>query len=127
MSLMMPEKSKTIHLGLINPRRFFRNCYFRCGPNHMYCDLVGTFLQYAFRPCYLGCGSNIFCLQNSFGGKISPHLHPCIIVGVLSYVLILCFVISLLEGSLESHQSSLTIFSRIRCHIAGGPCFYFIA
>ena len=38
-----------------------------------------------------------------------PHLHLYILVKVLSHVLIFYFIIWLLEGLLESHQSLLTI------------------
>ena len=67
----------------------------------MYCDLVGPCLQPAFRPCFLGCVSNRSCLENSIGDEVSPHLHLCITVGVLS-VLIFYFIIWLLEGSLPT-------------------------
>ena len=59
----------------------------------MYYELVGLFLLSAFRPCYLMCGSKRLCPENSLRGEVSPHLHPCIIVGVLSYVLIFYFII----------------------------------
>ena len=81
--------------GLINITKFFRNC-FGCGFNHIYCDLVEHFLQY---------GSHRLCLENSLGGEVSPHLYSFITVGVSSHVLIFYFIIWLLEGSLESHQS----------------------
>ena len=45
--------------------RFFRNCYFGCGFNRKYCDLVAGFLQSAFRWRYLRCGTNRLCLENS--------------------------------------------------------------
>ena len=90
--------------------------------NHTYCDLVGPFLQPAFRPCFLGCGSNRICLENSIEGEVSLHLHPCIIVGVLSH----SWYLTSLSDFWKSHQSSLTIFSSTWCHIKGGPCFYFV-
>ena len=78
MSMMMPVIS-TSHLGLINTKRFFRNCYFVCGSNHMCCDLIGPFLQTAFRQFCLWCESNRLWLDNSVGGEVSPHtsLHHC--------------------------------------------------
>ena len=42
-----------------NTTRFFRNCYFGCGSNHMYCDLVQPFFHPAFCQYYLGCVSNV--------------------------------------------------------------------
>ena len=78
-----------------------------------------------FRPCYLGYGFNRLCLENSLGGEVHPQRHPCINVGVLSHILIFHFVICLLEGSLESHQSSLLIFPCSRCHIKEGSYSYF--
>ena len=94
-------------MSLINTTRFFRNCYFRCGSSHMYCDSVGPFPQSAFRQCYRGWGSNRLCLKNSLRGEVNPHLYTYIIVGILSHALIFYFIIWLLRGSLESHQSSL--------------------
>ena len=56
-------------------------------------------------------------------GEVSLRTDSCIILGVLIHVLIFCFIILLLEGSLESHKSSLTIF-RSTCHdVRGGLCF----
>ena len=52
----------------------------------MYYNLVEPLLQSTFRQCYLGCGSNRLCLKNSLGGEVSPHIHPSIIVVVLSYL-----------------------------------------
>lgn len=86
-----------------------------------------NFSPSTFRICCLGCGSNKLCLGNSPGVEVSLHLHPCIIVGVLSYVLIFYFIIWLLKGSLESFQSTRTIFSSTWCHTKGGSCFYFVA
>ena len=99
----------------------------RCWSNYMYFDLEGPFLQSAFRPYYLGCGFNKFCFENSLGGEVNPYLHSDIIVGVLYHVLIIYLIICILEGSLESHQSSLTIFSHTWCNIKAGPCFCFVA
>ena len=78
MSMMMPVIS-TSHLDLINTKRFFRNCYFVFGSNHMCCDLIGPFLQTAFRQFCLWCESNRLWLDNSVGGEVSPHtsLHHC--------------------------------------------------
>lgn len=76
--MMMPVIS-TSHLDLINTKRFFRNCYFVFGSNHMCCDLIGPFLQTAFRQFCLWCESNRLWLDNSVGGEVSPHtsLHHC--------------------------------------------------
>ena len=114
----------TVHLGLISTTKFLRNYYFLFGSNHMYCDFLGPFLQSAFHQCYLGCVSNRLCLENSLCGGVSPRLHPCIIVGVLSHVFIFCFIIWLLKGSIKLHQSSMTIFSRQWCNIKD-PYFLF--
>ena len=73
--------------------------------SHIYSDLIGPFLQSAFSLCYLGCESNILFLENSLEGEVNSFVHPCIIVGVLSHVLIFFFITWLLEGSLEFHQS----------------------
>ena len=54
----------------------------------MYYDLVGPFLQSAFRQCYAGCGSNRLGHENTLAGEISPHIHLYIIADVLSHVLI---------------------------------------
>ena len=72
---------------------FFRNCYFLCGSSRMYYHLVGPFPQSSFRPCYLGCETKRLCLKNSLGSEVSPHLHACVIVGVLSHDLIFHFII----------------------------------
>lgn len=67
------------HSGLINTTWVIRNCYLRCGSNHMSCDLTVPFLQSAFCSCDLGCGSNRLCFENSRGGEV----HSYIIVGTL--------------------------------------------
>ena len=105
----------------------FMNCYFACGFNHMWCDLVGPFPQSAFRQCCIGCCSNRLCLGKSLEGEVIPHLHDCIIVGVFSHVLIFYFIICVLEDSRKYHKSSLTIFSSTWYHIKGGSCFYYVA
>ena len=92
----------------------------------IYCDLIEHFLQSAFRPCYLGCESNRSSLEYSLRGEVTPYLHSCVNVGVLSCVLIFHFIIWLLEVSLKYHQSSLTICPSTWCHIKGSPCFYFV-
>ena len=33
-----------VYLGLADNTGFFRYCYFGCGSNHTYCDLIGSFL-----------------------------------------------------------------------------------
>ena len=56
-------------------------------------------------------------------GEVSFRTDSCIILGVLIHVLIFYFIILLLEGSLESNISSLTIFPSA-CHdVKGGSCF----
>ena len=82
--------------------------------------LAWPFFQSTLHQCYLGCGFNWITLENSLGAEVSSHLHPRIIAGVLSYVLIFYFITWLLKGSLKSHQSSLTIFSSTWCHIKNG-------
>lgn len=109
MSLMMSVISSR-QLGLTNTLNFFKNYCFVCGSNHMYCELVESILQSVFRHV-LGCGSNRLCLENYLVSEVSRHLHSCIIMGVLSYILIFYFIIWLLEVSLKYLQSSLTNFS----------------
>ena len=82
------------------------------GPCKLVCfDLVGPFLQSAFRPCYLECRCNRFYLENYLGSDVSPHLHPWIIVGELSHVVIFYFIIWFVKASRKSHQTSLLHFS----------------
>ena len=64
------------------------------------------------------------CLKNSLGVEVNSHLCPYIILGVLSHALIFYFIIWLLEGSLESYQTWLTIFSSTWCHIKDRPGFF---
>ena len=89
-------------------------------------DLVRPFLKSDFRPYYFACGCNRLCHENSLGCDVSPHLHPCVIVGVWSHVLIFYFIIWLLKDPLESYLFPQTISSSTWCHIKGGPCFYFV-
>ena len=68
----------------LNTTNFFSNCYFGCGSNQMFCDLVGPFLQSAFRPCYLGGGSKKYMPWEFFRGWGQPsstffHHYGCII------------------------------------------------
>ena len=100
--------------------RLFRICYFECGSNYINYKLLGPCLQSTFCPCHLGCGSNRLCLEATLGSEVSPHLHPCINVGVLSHVLIFYFINWLLEGSLESHLYSSNF------QIKDSLCFYFV-
>ena len=91
----------------------------------MYCVIVGLFLQSAFRSGYFAFQSDIDYIWE-FSRRLIPHLRPCIIVGVLYHVLMFYFIIWLLESSLGSHKSSLTIFSSTWCSIKGVPFFYFV-
>ena len=125
MSLMMYVIS--VLLGLINITRFFTNCYFGCGSNHMYCDLVEPFLQSAFCPCYLWCGSNRSCLENFLGGEVSLSSTSSHHYGCSTSCLYINFIIWLLKGSLVSPQCSSTIFPSTWCHIKDGPSLYFVA
>ena len=113
-------------MGLISATWFLRNWFFGCDLNHMYCDLVGPLLWFVLRSYYLGCGPHRLYLENSLGFETSPQLYLCIIVGVLFHVLIFYFIVWLLKGSLESHQSSLTIFCITWYQIKGGSCFNFV-
>ena len=96
------------------------------GPFILYYDLAGPFLQSTFRQYFLGCGSDRLCLENSLRGKVIPGVHPGMIVGVFSRIIIFYFIIWLLEDSLRSQQPSLTIISSTWCHTKGGSCFYFV-
>ena len=99
-------------MALINTTRFFRYyCYFRCGTNHVHYYLVTPFLKSELCPCYLGCRSNRLCLE---------------ICHRLFHILISYFIIWLLEGSLESNQSSLTMFFSNWCHITDSSYLYFV-
>ena len=74
--------------------------------------------------CYFRCGSNRLCTENSLEVDIRARLHPYIIKSILSHVFIIYFIIWFLEGSLESHQSSLTILSSNWCHTKAGLCYF---
>ena len=63
------------------------------GPFILYYDLAGPFLQSTFRQYFLGCGSDRLCLENSLRGKVIPGVHPGIIVGVFSRIIIFYFII----------------------------------
>ena len=88
--------------------------FFWCSPNHIYCDLVGPFLQYVFQQCYLLCWCYRLCLESFLGAEVSPHLHPCITVGIYQ---IHAF------GRFTSPTSPHWRYFNIK----GGSCFYFAA
>ena len=91
----------------------------------MYCDLAGPSLESAFHPCYLRCESNRSNRSHFSAGGGQPSYRFLHHSGCVNSCLdmIFCFIILLLEGSLESHKSSLTIF-RSTCHdVRGGLCF----
>ena len=109
-----------VHFDWINTSRFFSND-FECGSNHMYCNLIGSFLQPVFQQCYLGCGSNRY---QGCGQPSSTSLHHCVYI-------ISCFDILLhyLTSARFTKVPPLItdhIFQHLMLH-QGWSMYYFVA
>ena len=76
-----------------------------------------------FRPCCPGYECYIDRLENILQGAKSAHIYITASLNALYHFLIFYFLIKLLEGWLESHQSLLTIFFCTWCHIKDGLFF----